>query len=268
MVRYAAAGALPVSRRVAGRAADRARGVAACAGGDVGGVHHVGVRLVHAAGRRRDRHDLRLVARFARSRGGLGRSVARRPFLGTGTGAVVGDRFLLGTGRRHALGPTLAHAALASRRRSALWILVGLAPPLVRRLGLAATSCVAPSSRWATARASCSKRPTARRCSTTPARSVRRSMRRKAVAGYLVAPRHPADRRHHPLARRRRSLQRGARIARAVFGRHGLRVAGDVRLVRRDRPERSAASVAARDRRGRCADPRNLVRRSAPSRAT
>ena len=80
-----------------------------------------------------------------------------------------------------------------------------------------------------------------------------------------LAPRHHADRRTRDLARRHRSLQRRAGAAGAVSHRHGVRVAHDVRRLRRTGHQRRAGGAARGDRARRRADSRNLVRRPAAS---
>ena len=240
-----AAGALSVSRRVAGGAVDFAGGVAARARGDVERVHHVGVRFSRCRSWRSS------PVRFAvgRSRRWWRSSIGpkRCPADTSGRrGRRCGgwSDSISGLWRSCLWGRTIAVRPLAGRTRRGVdrrRPRAAARSPLLPR----ATNCGARSSPWATARASCWKRPTARRCSTTPVRSARRSSPRDAVAGYLwdrgILRIDGAD----PLARRRRPLQRRAGIAGTVSRRRDLRLADDVRLVRSHRAERGTASVAA-----------------------
>ena len=115
-------------------------------------------------------------------------------------------------------------------------------------------SCDARSSPWDTARASCWKCPTARRCSTTPARSARPSLPRN---------RSPAILWHRGITRIDGMILSHADVDHynAVPGLlerfrrwRGVRVADDVRLVWRNRSGERAGSIAAGDRRGGRAD--------------
>ena len=184
--------------------------------------------------------DARLVGVCGRT----GEVGPRQPFLGTGAGAVVVDRVLSGALAIMLWGSTLLAITLASR---------GLAGAVDSRRPRAAT---APDIGRATTNSlhvpgdgpRHLRRPgNARRTNAALRRRLARLAGfRHAIGRRLpLAPRQHADRRHRPLARRRRPLQRRARPRRTIPRRRCLRLANDVRLVRRDRPECSTADCCA-----------------------